>query len=182
MKIRVPIISLVLFTLAACGGQTQTGDRDAIAYEQYQEIFDRIGMEVKVDGFHYAGGSTGANVTIVDPELTFGTRSYLTIDGTFNGGMPLTTQETIIFEHVDQDLSVLIKLSYSDIVMRNDMINYSNDLSYAGTNQARLEKSDLAVLSYRNLFIIIQQLSGHRIQSEFTEKFIKGIIDIVTQY
>lgn len=102
------ILLLLLTVLAAgCGGKRE--NRDAIPYEQYQEIFNRIVQEVKVDGFSYTGGSTGDNLTIVDPEITFGTRSYLTVDGTFDGNRPLTTVETAIFENDERDAAVLVK-------------------------------------------------------------------------
>lgn len=177
------LIVLCVLLLAIVGCQAKTPAEEAVTsdqavtYENYQKMTESLPSQLKIDGFKFKSGSLGDNVTIVDPALTFNKRSYLTIDGKNELSHPKTTQETLLFENEEQTVTVLVKISYTDTVMSNDLIHYSTDTGYGNTNQDLIQKSDTAVLSYRNLIVIVQQIAKDKAAGTTTEQFIKQIIN-----
>ncbi|MCX7920767.1 MAG: hypothetical protein N3B21_01900 [Clostridia bacterium] len=153
----------------------------SISYNQFEIIFDRLKNEIKVDGYKYLSGSEGDNVTIIDPILTFGKRTNLTLDGKFDTSHPLTTQETLIFANKKNDRYFLIKMSYTKTDLDNDIINYSSEGGYKGTNEALIKKSDLAIFSYKNLIFTVLQVDEKAVDTRVTEAFMKEIIKIITK-
>lgn len=182
------ILAALLIFCSSCSNNTNMQESNDISYEanskeiyvmsykKYQELFEALVNEIRIEGFTLKGSTLGESVIIVEEELTFGTRDHLTLDGNFNTD---STDEIIIFENDSETTQVAVRVSYTKNFIGNDLISRSSTRGFNNTNDHLSKMSDFAILTYRNLVISVSQLSIDQADNETTKEFLRYIIQII---
>ncbi len=123
-------------------------------HDQFEQLFAHMNEHLKIDQFQLKASTRGSDFTIIDKELSFGKRKWLTVDGTSDGA---STQESLYFEDKKQTTQLSVHFAYTDHYIGEDMIQYSSSSGYDKLNQKLANQSDLILISYKNLVISVQQ-------------------------
>ncbi|CAH1204327.1 hypothetical protein PAECIP111893_02224 [Paenibacillus plantiphilus] len=153
-----------------------------IHYSEYQQIFETFTKELSISGYSYKSGSVGPNIVIMDKDLSFNKREYLTLDGKFDMNNTQPTSELLLFENEDSSKQLAIRISYTTSYIGNDLVDWSSSRGYSGTNEALAKKTDLVTLSYKNLILTILQTSEEEADMEASKTAVRSIISIISKY
>lgn len=121
-------------------------------------------------------------MVIVDRDLTFGKRDTLTLEGDTNVANVKPTSHILIFENKNQSKQIIIRISFTNSFVGNDMLDWSTTNGYPSINSKLAKTLDMATLSYKNLIITIQQLSKDEVDSETTRDVIRKVIKMIEKY
>ncbi|WP_215142231.1 hypothetical protein [Exiguobacterium qingdaonense] len=136
---------------------TETQDRPVLNHRQFENLFNHMNSNLKIQNFKLKASTLGDDVTAIDKKLSFNKREWLTVDGTMDGTNLKSTQETLYFEDKDQTTQLSIHFAYTENYIGNDMVQYQINSGYNELNQKISNKSDLMIISYKNLIISVQQ-------------------------
>lgn len=159
-----------------------SNDSQLITYSEYQQIFETLTKELSISGYSYKSGSVGPNIVIMDKDLSFNKREYLTLDGKFDMNNTQPTSELLLFENEDSSKQLAIRISYTTSYIGNDLVDWSSSRGYSGINESLAKKTDLATLSYKNLILTILQTSEVEAAMEDSKTAVRSIISIISNY
>lgn len=157
--------------------KTNQTQKNIMSYQQYENLFKHMNDKLKIKNFQLKESTLGPDVTIIDKELSFNKRDWLTIDGTKDDLTPKSTQETLYFEDKKQTTLLSISFAYTNNYVGEDMLQYQVPSGYTKINQELANKSDLILLSYKNIVISIQQNNSSKVDYETTKLATKMVID-----
>ena len=147
-------------------------------HEQFEQLFAHMNEHLKIDQFQLKASTRGSDFTIIDKELSFGKRKWLTVDGTSDSA---STQESLYFEDKKQTTQLSVHFSYTDHYIGEDMIQYPSSSGYDKLNQKLANQSDLILISYKNLVISVQQNKLSKVDPETTKLAVKRVIKELEQ-
>ncbi len=150
---------------------------NVMSYQQFENLFKHMNDKLKIKNFQLKESTLGPDVTIIDKELSFNKRNWLTVDGTKDDLTPKSTQETLYFEDKEQTTLLSINFAYTKNYVGEDMLQYQIPSGYNKINQKIANKSDLILLSYKNIVISIQQNSSDKVDYDTTKFATKMVID-----
>lgn len=142
-------------------------------HEQFEQLFAHMNEHLKIDQFQLKASTRGSDFTIIDKELSFGKRKWLTVDGTSDSA---STQESLYFEDKKQTTQLSVHFAYTDHYIGEDMIQYPSSSGYDKLNQKLANQSDLILISYKNLVISVQQNKLSKVDPETTKLAVKRVI------
>ncbi|MCY9544608.1 hypothetical protein M5X02_28655, partial [Paenibacillus alvei] len=133
------ILSTVCIFLVGCSNsdskiaesRTKIGDttientKKILSYAEYQTLFEALKSNLKISNFELKTGTFTSDLTIVDKDLTYNKRQYLTLNGELDTGEPKTTQELLIFENKNQSTQISIRIAYTQNYIGEDIIDWS---------------------------------------------------------
>lgn len=160
----------------------ETVSKNTLTYEQYEDLFNYMVSNIKIEGFKLKGSTIGDNVTIVEKDLTFDKRKYLTLDGNFTGSEPKPTDEEFIFENEKQDCQISIGMYFANDSLGNDLIGWSTNLGFNDINMNLAKQTDYMIMSYKNCIITIHQSASNEANDEITKKFSRSIIGLLKEF
>ncbi|WP_214804943.1 MULTISPECIES: hypothetical protein [unclassified Exiguobacterium] len=143
-------------------------------HDQFEQLFAHMNEHLKIDHFQLKASTRGSDFTIIDKELSFGKRNWLTVDGSSDSA---STQESLYFEDKKQTTQLSVHFAYTDHYIGEDMIQYPSSSGYDKLNQKLANQSDLILISYKNLVISVQQNKLSKIDLGTTKLAVKRIIN-----
>ncbi|MBQ6447031.1 hypothetical protein KGR20_15745 [Cytobacillus oceanisediminis] len=142
-----------------------------ISYTEYQSLFEKLVSGLVISGYSLDKSTLGNDLIIVDSDLSFGKREFLTADGSNSWE---STQETMYFLNKNKDRLLTITISYTDAFIGNDLVFYN---SYEGYDlDESLINNDILTISYKNLLFTILQTSTAQISMDDTVDAGKSIV------
>ncbi|KOP28845.1 hypothetical protein ADM98_07860 [Exiguobacterium sp. BMC-KP] len=150
-----------------------------LTHEQYEKLFEHMNQHVKIHHFQLKASTVGDDFTVVDRALSFGKRRWLTVDGTIDSG---STQESLYFENKNQDTQVSVHFAYTDQYIGNDMLQYQSNDENKELNQELSNRSDLIMISFKNIIITVQQHSLNKVDPDTTQRVAQQMIDELENY
>ncbi|WP_214850462.1 hypothetical protein [Exiguobacterium sp. s193] len=151
----------------------KTDENQIMNHDQFEQLFSHMNEHLKIDQFQLKASTRGSDFTIIDKELSFGKRKWLTVDGTSDGA---STQESLYFEDKKQTTQLSVHFAYTDHYIGEDMIQYSSSSGYDKMNQKLANQSDLILISYRNLVISVQQNKLSKVDPKTTKLAVEQVI------
>ena len=143
-------------------------------HEQFEQLFAHMNEHLKIDQFQLKASTRGSDFTIIDKELSFGKRNWLTVDGSSDSA---STQESLYFEDKKQTTQLSVHFAYTDHYIGEDMIQYPSSSGYDKLNQKLANQSDLILISYKNLVISVQQNKLSKVDPETTKLAVENVIN-----
>ena len=150
-----------------------------LTHEQYEKLFEHMNQLVKIDHFQLKASTVGDDFTVVDRALSFGKRRWLTVDGTIDSG---STQESLYFENKKQDTQLVLHFAYTDRYIGNDMIQYQSNDGNKELNQELSNRSDLIMISFKNIIITVEQNTLNKVDPDTTLQVVQQVIDELENY
>lgn len=160
----------------------ETTLKNALTYDQYEDLFNYVVSNLKIEDFKLKGSTIGDNVTIVEEDLTFNKRKYLTLDGSFNGSGAKPTDEEFIFENEKQDCQISVGMYFVNEFLGNDLIGWSTNSGFSSINLNLAKQTDYMIMSYKNCIITIHQSANNEANPEITKKFSRFIIGLLNVF
>ncbi|MBG9736890.1 hypothetical protein M5X00_10510 [Paenibacillus alvei] len=190
------ILSTVCIFLVGCSNsdskiaesRTKIGDttientKKILSYAEYQTLFEALKSNLKISNFELKTGTFTSDLTIVDKDLTYNKRQYLTLNGELDTGEPKTTQELLIFENKNQSTQISIRIAYTQNYIGEDIIDWSMLTGLSNINEKLSEMSDIVTFSYKNIVFIIYQISETKKDIDITKETIRNIQNITSKY
>lgn len=160
---------------------TTNQSEPVLSYEQYQNLIQAYGNKIIIPEFTLKAWS-GVNMVIVDKDLTFGKRQTLTLEGTLNTANVKPTSSLFIFENDKSDKQILVRISFHDKYIGEDLMDWSFTSGYEKTNKKFDDLTDMATLIYKNLIITVQQVSFNGVSSDLTKVAVRENIKLLKNY
>ncbi|MEK5036926.1 hypothetical protein [Sporosarcina sp. FSL K6-3457] len=155
-------------------------DNNKISFEDFRSLFNHMNKNLFVDGFKLKDSTVVPDLVVVDKDLTFNSREWLTLDGKLSENSK-STQETLFLENEDSSVLLTIILSYTGSYIGEDMIYYKIDSDYE-INTQLANATDLVTISYKNLVISVLQTTNDKKDFDITQNTLKKIINILEKY
>lgn len=164
------------------GDTTIDNTKKILSYAEYQTLFEALKSNLKISNFELKTGTFTSDLTIVDKDLTYNKRQYLTLNGELDTGEPKTTQELLIFENENQSTQISIRIAYTQNYIGEDIIDWSMLTGLSNINEKLSEMSDIVTFSYKNIVFIIYQISETKKDIDITKETIRNIQNITSKY
>lgn len=132
------------------------GSSDTISYDKYYSLFVDMAKTLKIPGTTEVDQTDNTHIVGVGPDYSFGSRTFLTTDGTQSGKV---TQQRIVFKDNDQDVYTFVDLVYTKESMGKDMVFWPTKSIDTYEKEDFLKKYDECMLSYNNVLIKITRIS-----------------------
>ncbi|MDP4144904.1 MAG: hypothetical protein Q8936_10565 [Bacillota bacterium] len=153
-----------------------------LSYNDYERLFNNMVDNFKVPGFEVKASTLGDNVTVIDKELSFDKRQYLTLDGTLNSSGTKPTDEQFTLEDKAQSKQITIGIFYTNSYIGNDLLGWPNNDGFANLNKSLSDKCSYSVLTYKNLVILIHQSSVDKADINLMNETIKSLILVLKNF
>ncbi|NOJ74023.1 hypothetical protein [Paenibacillus alvei] len=157
------------------GKKTTENTKKILSYAEYQKLFEALKSNLKISNFELKNGTFTGDLTIVDKDLTYNKRQYLTLNGELDNGVPKTTQELLIFENKNQSTQISIRIAFTQNYIGEDIIDWSMLSGLSNINEKLSEMSEIVTFSYKNIIFIIHQISESKKDIEITKEVIRNI-------
>ena len=152
---------------------------EILSYEEYSELFLSMTENFEIPGYTLLNSSTDTDIIMIDKEISFNKREYLTLDGTYdNKSQVQTSQESLFFGSEDGKTTLIITLAYTDAAIGEDIVSYVSTGGY-GLPEEVIQKSDLITLSYKNLIISILQSAETAVVEEDTTLAAEKLVEFL---
>lgn len=155
--------------------KTTEKTKKILSYAEYQTLFEALKNNLKISNFELKNGTFVGDLTIVDKDLTYNKRQYLTLNGELDNGDPQTTQELLIFENKNQSTQISIRIAYTPNYIGEDIIDWSMLSGLSNINEKLSEMSEIVTFSYKNIVFIVHQISESKKDIEITKEVIRSI-------
>ncbi|WP_202078852.1 hypothetical protein [Caldalkalibacillus salinus] len=149
-----------------------------ITYEEYQNLFNKMKKELSIPRYALEKSTPDDELTIIDEEISFGERKYITKDGEFTGIGLQSTQKILFYQNNEGNRLLTLTIAYTPSMMSNDIVYY-NMISGYNIDEALTNKADLITLSYKNLIISILQTALDERDMNDTIEATKEIVDFL---
>lgn len=153
-----------------------------LTWDEYQLLFKYIVNNINIKGLELKASTLGDNITAVDKELTFNKRQFLTIDGTFDNSSMKPTEEQIILEDDSQGKQFTISILYTDNYIDENLIGYPSNVGFDNLNETLVKKATYSILTYKNLVIVIHQISIDKYDLDLMYGAMKSLVDLLIEY
>lgn len=189
-KYRVILLLLLLFVVISCSNQNVDTDNHSIdhlentlsdqektlTFSDYQSLVEKVEQELELPNYQLKASTFGYSIVMIDEELSFGKREYVTLDGT--QGLPINaTQESLLFLHEQEDSLITITLAYTDNYIGNDILFYQSVEGFEAIKDELTDHLDLLSISYKNIIIsILQTKSDETVDIENTINAGKSLV------
>lgn len=150
-----------------------------LTWDEYQLLFEHIFNNLDIEGVEINASTIGANLSKVEKEWTFNKKEFLTIYGTYSLE---TTEEHLVLEDDSQGKQITIAILYTDNYIDDNLIGYVTNSDFINLNQTLANKTAFSVLTYKNLVIVIQQISIDEFDPILMNLTIKSVVDLLTEY
>jgi hypothetical protein len=128
---------------------------DALTYSQYRKLCDDIAENLVLDHFNLIENKP--NYIIVDEDITFYQREFLTVTGDQDSD---TTQVRLAYTTENLEHILFIDLCYMRKALYNDLL-YSKNMNPEALKHIKiLKRYDNHILSYKNVLIIITHINN----------------------
>lgn len=191
-KIVIIIICIFMFMCGVFLGSTKKTvstpvtenieNKNKITYREYQNFFEYIVENIKIDGFDMKTEILGESITFVDKEMTFGKRDSLTINGDLDDSKSKPTEGLLFLESKDGVSQIAISLIYTDRVMDNDLLTYVGNTGFGELNPEFEEKYKVTVSTFKNLAFVIIGVSTESVSYDIINKVNMEIITLIEDY
>lgn len=128
----------------------------SISFQQYSELIDNLSSNLKIPGYNLENSTLGDDITMIDKDISFNKREYLSIDGNYSPTKIESSQETLFYLNEEKDRAFIITVAFTNSSIGNDIIFYNITNDY-GLPEEISNNNDLITLSYKNLVISILQ-------------------------
>lgn len=149
-----------------------------ISFQQYSELFENLSSNLNIPGYKLENSTLGDDLTMIDKDISFNKREYLSIDGKYSPTNVESSQETLFYLNEDKDRALIVTLAYTDSTIGNDIIFYNITNDY-GLPEEITNKNDLITLSYKNLIISILQSAKDSVEKKDTPEAAKTIVEFL---
>lgn len=149
-----------------------------LSFQQFSELFENLSSNLNIPGYKLENSTLGDDLTMIDKEISFNKREYLTIDGNYSPTNIESSQETLFYLNDDSDRAIIVTLAFTESNIGNDIILYNITNEY-GLPEEITEKNDLITLSYKNLIISILQSAKSSVELKDTQKSAKSIVNFL---
>lgn len=189
-KYRVILLLLLLFVVISCSNQNVDTDNHSIdhlentlsdqektlTFSDYQSLVEKVEQELELPNYQLKASTFDYSIVMIDEELSFGKREYVTLDGT--QGLPINaTQESLLFLHEQEDSLITITLAYTDNYIGNDILFYQSVEGFEAIKDELTDHLDLLSISYKNIIIsILQTKSDETVDIENTINAGKSLV------
>ncbi|WP_440895003.1 hypothetical protein ACS127_10550 [Amphibacillus sp. Q70] len=188
-------IICLLFIVVSCSDQNEDLDKDpveplenslsekdeALTFEDYQSLVGKLEEELEIPNYQLQASTFDYSIIIIDEELSFGKRQYITLDGTQESPIN-ATQESLLFLHEQGDSLITITLAYTDNYIGNDILYYNAIDGFAGIEEELTEHVDLLSISYKNIVISFLQTKTDNVDIEDTTNAAKSLVSFLEKY
>lgn len=114
------IVALIcLLCISVLSGQ----DKEKISYDDYVLICTSANDSLNIGDYSKLRSQLGTDIVYIDKEVSFGRRSFLTID---DNASELVTQKRIEYLSEDRQYLVVIDFVYLNSTLDNDLIYWNN--------------------------------------------------------
>lgn len=152
---------------------------EILSYEEYSELFLSMTENLEIPGYTLLNTSTDTDIIMIDKEISFNKREYLTLDGTYdNKSQVQTSQESLFFGSEDRKTALIITIAYTDAAIGEDIVSYVSSGGY-GLPEEVIQKSDLITLSYKNLIISVLQSAEKTVVEEDTTLAAEQLVEFL---
>jgi hypothetical protein len=182
---------LTLVMLAACSNnenekvnEITLKEKDQLSTIKYETFKNALSIDIlknfTPDGFTLNGNSVEMrDITIIDPELSFNKRQHITVDGTATED---STQQAFYYDNKDKSIQLLLTIVYTNKDLGNDILQYQVNSGYEGFNETLGSKSDMIILSYKNLIVGMHQTATNKVDLDITQSATKKLIKKLKKY
>lgn len=178
------LLIIILFVISGCSktNTPATNTNELISYSEYEKLFETIVNKIDINAFEVKANTLGDNASKVGMEVTFGKREYLTKSGNLNTNNIEPTEEHIVLENKNQSNQITIGVFYNENYIGNDLLGWTNNYGFNDLNEKLVQNANFAVLSYKNLIILIHQNATDKAEINITRDALKNIIKILQEY
>jgi len=128
---------------------------NALTYSQYRDLCNDIAENLVLKHFNLIHNEP--NYIIVDKDITFYQRQFLTVSGDQDSD---TTQVRLAYATEDLEHIIFIDLSYMKKALYNDLLYISNAEPDNLEHIKLLDRYDNCILSYKNILISITYINN----------------------
>lgn len=128
---------------------------NALTYSQYRDLCNDIAENLVLKHFNLIHNEP--NYIIVDKDITFYQRQFLTVSGDQDSD---TTQVRLAYATDDLEHIIFIDLSYMKKALYNDLLYISNAEPDNLEHIKLLDRYDNCILSYKNILISITHINN----------------------
>nr|MBO2494645.1 hypothetical protein [Clostridia bacterium] len=128
---------------------------NALTYSQYRDLCNDIAENLVLKHFNLIHNEP--NYIIVDKDITFYQRQFLTVSGDQDSD---TTQVRLAYATEDLEHIIFIDLSYMKKALYNDLLYISNAEPDNLEHIKLLDRYDNCILSYKNILISITHINN----------------------
>lgn len=153
----VGLVILLLILMTAC--KSASSEEQKMSHEQFENLFFELSDSINVENFEVKGKSDDTNLTVIDKELSFNKRKFLTIDGTKDSP---ETQERIIYENTSENIVAMIDLIFLENSLNKDLVYWHFNRPHELKNKKALDIFDTAIISYNNLLVKVTVIDEER--------------------
>lgn len=152
---------------------------EILNYDEYSELFLSMTENLEIPGYTLLNSSTDTDIIMIDKEISFNKREYLTLDGTYaNKSQVQTSQESLFFGSEDGKTALIITIAYTDAAIGEDIVSYVSSGGYNLPEEV-IQKSDLITLSYKNLIISVLQSAEKAVVEEDTTLAAEQLVEFL---
>lgn len=152
---------------------------EILSYEEYSELFLSMIENLEIPGYTLLNSSTDTDIIMIDKEISFNKREYLTLDGTYdNKSTVQTSQESLFFGSEDGKTALIITIAYTHAAIGEDIVSYVSSEGYDLPEEV-IQKSDLITLSYKNLIISVLQSAEEAVVEEDTTLAAEKLVEFL---
>lgn len=152
-----------------------------LTYDEYEAIFKYLVENLDVRNLELKASTLGDNVTLVNKELTFNKREYLTIDGTIDNDIK-PTDEQLVLESNDGKKNITIAILYTNNFMESNLVGYVNNKGFDNLNEQLVNGSLFATLTFKNLIINVNQVAIDKFDIDLTNEILQSIIETLKKF
>ncbi|EGD50640.1 hypothetical protein TheetDRAFT_2539 [Thermoanaerobacter ethanolicus JW 200] len=156
-----------------------TDNLDILSYKDYKELFETMVKTFNIEGFKVKASTIDGNVTAIEKELSFGKREFLTLNGDFNSP---NTDEQFTIENEKQNIQITVGIYYTKNYIGNDFVGWIYNKGFAHLNKNLAEKNSTAVLTYKNLIVLVQYSSTSEVDISLMNNVMKALIEILKNF
>lgn len=149
--------------------------KEILSYNKYRTLFSNISSNLNVKGFLFKDGTITPGVTLVERDLSFGSRMVLNTTDKFDTGEDNSTQHILIYENPKENRQVHVMFSYVPERLHSDMINCFEMCDFSGTTKALSNKMCITTVNYKNIIITVTQVASDKVCLEDNFTFIRAI-------
>lgn len=143
------LLTTILFTLVILSSCEKKNNY--LEYEDFTSLFIKMNNEVKLDDYYNLGGNEGLNIVAIDDRLSFGRRSWLTLD---NKQSEFPTQLRIEYMANNNSSMFTVDLIYLDKSLNDDLIYWNYPLIDNNDKNEFINNTYTEnIISYKNILV-----------------------------
>ncbi|WXR61179.1 hypothetical protein WG909_12890 [Peptostreptococcaceae bacterium AGR-M142] len=159
--------------------ESNLNTQDLISYESFQKIFEEDILNTTDSNISLKNSTKDANMVFIDKEFSFDKRAYITTTGEQNWE---PTSEMAIYSDLKSENEVYVRFIYTNSYIGNDILDWSDGEGFKNINLDFVKSSQLVAFSYKNIIVIVNQISKEEINKDFTRNVLGNWIKVLKKY